>query len=191
VIIAYVDESARHQDNGDSCVYVLAATLVDERHADALQGVVMKHRPRGVAKLHWRDQNPKQMTALTKDLAAVPLTGVVAVHFYSYRPDNERARGLCFNRLLTELAAEHNVGAVVLESRDVHRDKNDRGRLTVLRKANRVPKDMEVTWVRGRDQPLLWAADAVAGAVTWSFGGTDAERAYLEYYGDAVTWLEA
>jgi hypothetical protein len=29
MLTAYIDESARHRDDGDSCVYVLAAALVE------------------------------------------------------------------------------------------------------------------------------------------------------------------
>jgi hypothetical protein len=60
----------------------------------------------------------------------------------------------------------------------------------VLRKNGRVPRALDVSWVRGGEEPPLWAADCLAGAVTWSFG-TDTERAYLDLYGDAVALIEA
>jgi hypothetical protein len=190
VLTAYIDESARHRNDADSCVYVLAAALVEDDQTEELVSV-LESRPRsGAAKLHWKDQTAKQRTATTEALAAVPLAGLVAVHFYDYQPQNERARRLCFNRLLVALAHEYAAGAAVFESRGASRDKKDREVLTVLRKNGRVPRDLDVSWVRGGEQPLLWAADCVAGAVTWSFGTQD-EGAYLDLYDDAVMLIEA
>lgn len=161
MLTAYIDESARHRNDGDSCVYVLAAALVEDGQADELVSVLQSRPRSGAAKLHWKDQTAKQRTVTTEALVAVPLAGLVAVHFYDYQPQNERARRLCFNRLLVALADEHGAEAAVFESRGEHRDKKDREGLTVLRKNGRVPRELSVSWVRGGEEPLLWAADCL------------------------------
>jgi hypothetical protein len=102
-------------------------------------------------------------------VAALPVTGVVAVCLHAADVKSERARRLCLTRLLSELSAL-GVASVTFESRH-EQDRADRAVLTGLRRAEAVSTDMVVTWLMASADPMLWAADVVAGAVSWWLDG--------------------
>ncbi|WP_245725804.1 hypothetical protein [Propionibacterium cyclohexanicum] len=76
----------------------------------------------------------------------------------------ERVRGRCFERLFWELD-QAGVTKVVFESRTPHQDQTDLRRIDGLRSRGVITGDLRAEWRRGAEEPLLWAADIVLGAV--------------------------
>jgi hypothetical protein len=184
-LMAYVDESARHRW-GDTCVYALAAVLVDEGVAARCRTELEQLRVGRARVLHWRNERPDRRKMIAATLAGLPVAGVVAVRFYAYEGRTERARRQCLDVLLRELE-RRGVQRVLVESRRAPQDKRDRDLLTGLRRIG-VARTLTVSWGPSTSDPILWAADCVAGAVTWWF---DDQPEYLTTLGERVELLEA
>lgn len=186
MVIAFVDESARERAE-DECVYVLAAAVVDAGVIPEVREAMRALRVGKSPVVHWRLERPERRRLLVTALKALPLRGVAAVSIYSYGSRAERARRHCLDRLLRELQ-ERGVTRSILESRGPALDHRDRQVLTGLRTAGTLSRGLKVSWERGSNEPLLWAADCLAGCVTGFFG----ERpAYLCALGDRVKLIEA
>lgn len=61
----------------------------------------------------------------------------------------------------------------MFESRQKALDAGDRSILTALRHTRQVAPGMRVSWELASTHAGLWAADIVAGALTWWLGGDD------------------
>jgi hypothetical protein len=53
---------------------------------------------------------------------------------------------------------------LIIESREAHRDRYDRQVVADARRRSAISHDADLTFAAPRDEPLLWAADALAGA---------------------------
>ncbi|MFM9625322.1 hypothetical protein ACKI14_46310 [Streptomyces turgidiscabies] len=166
---AFIDESARRRAGETTCVYTLAAVLVDDASAETVRTAMEGLRYGKSAVVHWRVERAQRRAFLAAEVAALPIVGVVAVCLHDAEVKSERARRLCLVQLLGELSAR-GVGRVVFESRQAQ-DASDRAVLTGLRKSNAVATDMLVTWQMASSDPALWAADVVAGACSWWLDG--------------------
>ncbi|MGH9069231.1 MAG: hypothetical protein ACRD0J_17345 [Acidimicrobiales bacterium] len=170
-MIAVVDESMR---SGAGSLYLVATVMVPERptQVQEIQEVIRSIPVPGQHRFHWRPDSESQRLAM---LALIAELGLVA-RAYVLQPvvthRQDRARALCVNRLLWDLG-ELGVDQVVFESREEHNDRKDR--LTVLRaqKATRAPDQLRYVFRRPNEEPLLWLADAMAGAVSARFGDDD------------------
>jgi len=84
----------------------------------------------------------------------------------------ERARGLCLERLMWELANRH-VEHVTFESRSPTQDRTDLRRIDGLRAQKVLGPSIRADWLPGRTEPLLWAADVIVGLVGDAKAGSD------------------
>jgi len=73
--------------------------------------------------------------------------------------------GLYLKALLWD-AGRLGVDDLVLESRQEHNDQKDRQTIMWAQKAGWASADLRYGFARPRDEPLLWVADAMAGAVS-------------------------
>jgi hypothetical protein len=170
---AYVDESLRVRAG----LYVLAAVIVADAHADRHQEVLLALLHRGQWRLHWRDESSKRRSLLVSAVRQLPHTGAVVIATGVAPRRQERARRKCIERLLAELANQR-IAAVVFERRHEELDAHDRAMVAALRRQRSVPAWLRVSWVAAADQPLLWLPDIVAGAAS------------LAAAGDATYWDE-
>ncbi len=76
----------------------------------------------------------------------------------------ERARGLCFERLMWELD-QLGISRVVFESRSGSQDRQDRRRVDGLRSRGLIGPEIRAEWRAGVTDPRLWVADAIVGVV--------------------------
>jgi hypothetical protein len=162
---AYIDESMR-QRKDDDCVYVLAAALVHDDEADDVRAALKALRYRNNPTIHWYDATPAQRSMIASSVAALPITGVVAIHCYAFRGD-ERARRRCLKTLTRHLAAQGTYHSM-FASRHGNQDKFDEHLLISLRRETPT-RFINAEWRRYESEPLLWAADVLASAVSWSF----------------------
>ena len=76
----------------------------------------------------------------------------------------ERARRRLLGRLLWELD-QRQVSRLTLESRHVERDRHDQEAIGAFRNHGLLSRNLTVGFGQPRDEPMLWLADIVAGAV--------------------------
>jgi hypothetical protein len=186
MLTAFIDESGRRRVD-DLCVYALAAVIVDVSDmADcrlAMDGLRYGKSP----VVHWRVERPARRSLIAKRLAGLPIQGAVAVAMYTQGTRSERARRQCLSRLLPELQ-QRGISEAELESRGTTLDHRDRQLLTGLRKSHQVSDRMIVRWGLPSVEPMLWAADCLAGSVTSWFGD---ETQYLHLLAEMVALIEA
>lgn len=160
---AWVDESVRNSPLSSS-MYLLGATVSagsDERDvAQSLRSMAPRNR-----KLHWRELGADGRTQMIDYIADLHLEHLIVVAT-PLRPEfkQERARGLCLERLMWELG-QRKVERVVFESRSPAQDRADRRRIDGLRAQRTIPNSLYVDWVPGATDPWLWVSDLMLGAV--------------------------
>lgn len=183
--IAFIDESARYRVD-DSCIYALAAVIIDADDVDDCRLSLNDLRYGKSPTVHWRLERPERRILIAGALADMPIQGVVAVATYTRNTRVERARRQCLARLLPELILR-DTSEAELESRGTALDQRDRQLLTGLRKSNLISDHIAVRWGRPSTETMLWAADCVAGATTWWFGGS---TQYLDLLGRMITLID-
>jgi hypothetical protein len=173
--VAFADES---QSNSvlDPCTYMLAAALCDGPALTAAREEIAALLLKGQHKVHWRDEGDKRRQEIAATIAAVPLRHLVVVRDGQTGERLERRRRHCLERLLHELD-QVGVATVIFESRGPKDDKRDRDLLDALRAKKTVAAGLRMEHVAGPREALLWAADAVCGAIVQSRTG---DHAYLE-----------
>lgn len=141
----------------------------------------MKGR-RHTAKVHWTEMDKRERYAAAGLVAEQPGVHVVSVGSPVPRRRQERARSKCLTALIVELSA-FGVNHLYLEARE--RTLNERDIATVVAARRSLPKgtQLRADHVSGADEPLLWVADIVAGAVRAHRQG---DGQYAEVLGDQL-----
>ena len=173
-MIAYVDESLRHST--DKRLYLVAAAVIVpgdlDSARDSVRNVLLPRQPR----FHWRDESEPQRDRMLKIIEGVAPRGLI----YSCRPAprrQDRARSLCLASMLWDFR-QIGVTEVVFESRESHNDRKDARTIGHAQRAQRGPDGLSYSFLRPLDEPLLWIADALAGASSSHIAGE--EGRYLE-----------
>jgi len=171
-VTAFVDESMRLGGDG---LYVVAAVVV-VRDLDgarrAARTVLVKRQPR----FHWRNESEHRRVRMLDAMRAVDADCRVFVR-QSIAPRRQTgARALCVNGLLWDLW-QSGIDDLVIESRGEHGDAADRRTILAAQRAKRASPALAYRFSRAIEEPILWMADALAGAVTAEM--TDG-AAYLE-----------
>ncbi len=180
---AVLDEAVSRPENG-TVVCVIAAAVVVDRHQNEVRQRVRdsldRQRP-----FHWvSDRGPIVRQRMIDCLVEV---GVQSVGIYAAdvpAPDQEHARSrLLSSALLPELHIAR-VESVMLEGRS-NKDRLDKATFARFR-ANRVDVRWSYSWA-DKSEPLLWLADAAAGALfEFVVKGDDRWWAQLDEAGLAV-----
>jgi hypothetical protein len=112
--------------------------------------------------VHWREESDKRRRQIVELIARLPLEHVVVVR--NGHPDDrpERRRRHAMERLLHKLD-QADVRDVTFESRDSHNDNRDIEMLNAIRSRGAVSLDLQISHVGGRDDAMLWVADALCG----------------------------
>lgn len=158
---AFVDESIRAGEGG---VYLVAAVVVTDVDLDEARHRVRSVIPRRQPRFHWRDENEtlrRRMLAAIVELEPTVLS-------YACVPvgrRQDRARALCLNRMLWDLK-ELGAASVTFESRESHNDRKDARTIERAKRAGAAAADLEYAFRRPLEEPLLWAADALAGVAS-------------------------
>ncbi len=162
---AFVDESLRQGPNG---LYVIAAVVVT-LDFDAARDAARSMLLRGQHRFHWRDENDRRRRLMIDRISELG----VGCRAYVCRPvavrREPRARALCLNGLLWDLWQD-DVVELVIESRQEHNDRRDRRTIVGAQRAQRAHPDLSYRFAWPEVEPLLWLADAVAGAVSAAVG---------------------
>lgn len=166
---AFVDESyvARTEH------YLMAAVILDVADIEDTRALIRSVRRHRRAAFHWHDERPAARHRMLSLVAgSSPLQLVVVTKPVAERRQ-ERARAICTGSLLAQLQAfDPPVDDVVFESRTATLDRRDASRIAGLRSSRRLPVDVRYSFAT-KSEPLLWFADALAGAVGAELAGDD------------------
>jgi len=119
-----------------------------------------------------RDESAPRRRKIAAAVADLQALHVIVVGRQMDPSRQERARRKCLERLL-HLLAEAQVERVVLESRSPRLNAADGSLVDMLRVRNAIPAMLRISTERPETEPLLWVADAVAGAIRMAVVGTD------------------
>jgi|GEM_PF-1047889 len=172
--VAFADESFHEADRGG--FYVLVAAVFDPGALETTRAAMLSLRgSRRIAKLHWNQMGERDHTAATAAVAAQGGLHLVAVGSPVPRTRQERARARCLATIVTELHS-YAVTDLVIEARTKELDRRDVATVTGAR--YQLPKGtrFRVEHVTGSTEPLLWAADIVAGVVRAHHEGNSSYR---------------
>lgn len=157
--IGFIDESAR-----DSA-YVIGAVILDERSLgearDYMRRIADGMRRR---RIHLSELPPKLRERAATEVLVGPWHAIALV-----APVLDRAHERSRRRLLSQLpwrldGLDRNVSRLVLESRGRALDQSDL--LLRIRLLTTTPMYPPIEFARPLAEPLLWAADVVAGSVS-------------------------
>lgn len=176
----FVDESLRQRTSG---LCVIAALTVTGDQADLrrrLRSLLLRQQPR----FHWRAESESQRLKFIDVLTEV--AGSITAYCCSSVPTKKqpRARVQCLKQLLWDLRQLPDVSHLVIESRQSHNDHHDRQVILRAQRAGAAPTTLRYDFRRPTSEPLLWLADAAAGAVTAHMG--DGVGHYVEKLGERV-----
>jgi hypothetical protein len=183
---AFVDESVYLTAGEDG--YLLAAVFFRASQLEKVRGALTDLRGRGAGKLHWRDESDARRTLLTAAISNLTLTHMIVMRQSSQHQRSERSRRQCLARLLHELESLR-VHDVTFESRGPADDTRNRAMVDALRAQHAITSQLRIAHEAGPAEPMLWAADIVAGIARSSRTGNSTYLGELASRG-SLTILE-
>lgn len=178
VLTAWADESGSRPDL-DPGAYLLAAVLCEDDEVAHMRKTLEALRI-GEPKLHWHGSSEQRRGELVAAVASLPATGFVVVHV-DRDADDRRHRRKCMEFLLPHLA-HMPCSTITFESRG-QLDRSDLATMQMLRARRAIEPTLRIEHSVGRNEPALWAADIVCGAVVQARIGNSV---YLDALGGAV-----
>ena len=175
---ALVDESFRRGSDGKGYFLMAAVLVPDERHATITQRLRTYVAP-GQRRWHFRDERPSSRRRFLAEVAQLHELDVIAVVFCcptASQRKSEQARVRCIWNLVAELG-DRQVQTAVFESRQEHNDRKDRREIMGAQRDGVAAVDLVYRHGRPKEEPLLWLADAIVGAVGLSVASHDHELA--------------
>jgi hypothetical protein len=171
MIEAFVDESARPGH------YLLACVTVHPGRVNATRSALRGMLLGGERRLHLVNESPQRRRALLSGVARLDVRA--SVYWTPGRSDSARPK--LIEAMVADLV-DRDVRRLVFESR-AELDVFDRRLLGHLRRADVLPDSLLYDHMRPHEEPLLWAADAVA----WAIGaGGDWRRRIAPIIDDVV-----
>ncbi|WP_052489859.1 hypothetical protein [Streptomyces sp. 150FB] len=137
---------------------------------------------RDTSKAHWTEMDDRQRRDAARLVAAQSGLHIVSVGVPVPKRKQERARSKCLTALVYELHA-FGIDQLYLEARES--TLNARDITTVVAARRNMPKGtrFQADHIHGRDEPLLWVSDIVAGAVRAQRQG---DERYTSLLGDVL-----
>jgi len=159
---AFVDESYAQLTSH----YLMAAVVLDDTTSQGVSDLARGLRRRASGAFHWRHELDASRRTMLDLIALVSDAQVVVVSKPVPGRRQERARARCTESLLGQLQALlPSVRDVVFESRGHLLDQREAQRIEGMRGQGRTDPELRYAFDT-KAQPLLWLADAVAGAAT-------------------------
>ncbi|WDZ91413.1 DUF3800 domain-containing protein [Nocardiopsis sp. HUAS JQ3] len=180
-LIAYADESFLEHDHRG--YYVVANAIVDPQHSEeARQAMDALRGGRRIGKTHWTEMDVPQRKQASDAVAAIEGVHIIAVGTPVPPRRQERARARCLEQLVPELH-DYGVETMIMEARSPALNKRDIRTIIGARYA--LPKGAQFTieHTKGAEEPLLWVADVLAGAVR---AGREGDETYRSILGERI-----
>lgn len=178
MLTAWADESGSRPEL-DPGAYLLGAVLCDDEDVHAMR-TTMEDLRIGEPKLHWHGSSDDRRADFVRAVSELPVTGFVVVHVAKGASDR-RQRRKCMEFLLPHLA-QMPCSTITFESRG-QLDASDLATMQMLRAQRAIETTLRIEHAIGRNEPALWVADILCGAVVQARIGN---RAYLDVLGGAV-----
>ena len=175
-LIALIDESVRF--DGERAHYVVAAAIVimDPTRASELIATSLFKDPARRRPFHWAREGTQAREAMLRCLATLGVTVYAGVHHPTSEQDQEEARAALLSEVLLPQLLDAGVTKLIIESRDDHAGglgPQDARDLRTIRNYLRPWRGSPTFDWHGKEDRLLWTADAAAGAVREHAEGTD------------------
>jgi hypothetical protein len=176
---AFAYESFREATTGG--FYVVAAAVFEPGGHELAREVMRElyGRRRRSGKLHWNQMEQTEQRAAVKTLAELDALHLVAVGGPVPPRRQERARAKCLHQLVVELHG-YGVEHLLMEGRTEQLNTRDVRNVQAARYNLAKGTRFVIEHMPGPLEPLLWAADVVAGAVRQQREGDPECRAVLE-----------
>ena len=160
-------------------MYVLAAVIADPTRCESIRGDLwsLVRRPR--RRIHWRDEEGGDRAKAVEVIAAAAFDQIVIVGTPVDPRKQERARRKCMQRLVSHLCDAQYVDTVWIESRTSSLNRADEAMIAALRGSRAISGLLRFEFARAATDPMLWAADVVAGAIAASYRGDPSYREVL------------
>jgi len=168
---AFADESF-HEDTTGGFYVLAAAVLPVDRHDELREAMLEVRGGRRSSKLHWYPMDHQEKLDVAKRVADFDELQVVTVGSPVRPKRQERGRAMCLQRLVTELHSA-GVDTLIAEARQADLNKRDIDSVRHARRMLPTGTRFHIKHRVGIDEPLLWIADVVAGAVRARINGTD------------------
>lgn len=184
---AYIDESYRPVGPRGLGTYLFAAVTLRAEDEPLVREQL--DRLRGRARLlHWNEDRPQTRRRVLTAVALMPLAGLTIYRGQVPRGRTERMRQHALWNLTAELR-DRDVHDLTLEARERQMNKRDEETLANIARTKVAGERFRYRFVGKYDEPLLWLADYVAGAVGESLCRDDAS--YLAHLpGGSVAVIE-
>lgn len=175
---AWSDES--FDEVGGAGFYIVAAAIIDDGVRDQVRYEMTRLRGarRGPGKLHWTEMDDRQRKDAVATVGSLGGLHVVAVGTPVPLRRQERARSKVVHELVRELRG-FGVDHLFMEAREAELNRRDVRTVGQARRFLPPGATFRVTHVHGRDEPLLWVADVVAGVCRFEQKGRMDYRAGL------------
>lgn len=171
-MLAAADESYVQRGRG---VYAVAAVVLPPSRARQVRKVAKELRLPGQQRLHRRDERQERQRSITERIGQLDLKAYAVVNAPVSRRKQERARQKCLHHLIVALFDE-GVRELLLESRASRNDRHDRQTIVAAQHKGVISERLVYRFPRAADEPLLWLADFVVGAVAADHASGDQEE---------------
>lgn len=121
-------------------------------------------------KLHWHNLDASQRRKVVSAVADFNACHIVVVGTQLDPRRQERARALCLEKIAWELGT-YDITNFVLEARTESLNRRDRQLVDALRGRRALPPGLRIDHELPSQEPMLWIADQVLGAVGESLTG--------------------
>jgi hypothetical protein len=155
--------------------YLIGAAILDVADQDRVREELRPLLLPGQIKVHWTDENARRRRRIVDAIVQTGPMNVVITHLSLRQHQDERFRRKCLETLYYELG-QAGVFTVTLKSRSAGQDARDRAHIVALQSQG-LDRRIRLGHRRGGDEPLLWIADAVLGAMNSAHSG---DRSHLE-----------
>lgn len=162
VFRAFLDESSANRGEAQQ-EYLVCAALIPDFECDDLRDQLGPLLLPGQVKVHWTDESERRRQEIVARIVELGPINVVISHLDARRRKVERYRRKCLERTYHELI-DMQVYDLTLECRTDNQDRDDLAHIVALR-GQGMDRQLRISHRRGGDEPLLWIADVVLGAV--------------------------
>lgn len=170
-MLVFVDESLRQSATGLSVVTAVVISPDDLAEAQyQLRGLLL----RGQVRFHWRDESEPRREQMVRVLSGMTIAGICYLVRDCPARHLERARAISLTRMLWDLKRDAPTRLTIESRREL--DRRDTRTISAARKSGHYPERMKFDFLPPANEPLLWAADAIAGVVSAHAAGEDSRH---------------
>ena len=171
-VIGYLDEASRTKTGG--LLYVVGAAVIIDGDADRARGELRKLLLPRQKYLHWANERDARRRLIIDAVSEIGTLVIAASYFPTTNRRQEAARRDCLTNVAADLCKE-GAKELVMETRGEVQDRKDNQTLLDAGHAGLTP-DLRYRHQGKLEEPLLWAADAVVGAITAHLSGAGSEH---------------